>query len=91
VSRLEAGPVAVLNLIADRNHAIDVSILSDNESRPLNAAIHIVYALRESAVAIDGRPFSLSHDEALRIDGTAACEIVGGQVAVAAISLRNVR
>jgi len=31
VSRLETGPVAVLNLIADRRHAIDVAILSGTD------------------------------------------------------------
>jgi environmental stress-induced protein Ves len=89
VSRLEAGPVAVLNLIADRDHTIEVSMLGAKDSRPLNAAINIVYAPQASAVMIDGAPFSLADDEALRVDGAAALEITRGRVALAAISSRS--
>jgi environmental stress-induced protein Ves len=89
VSRLEAGPVAVLNLIADRNHVIDVSILRDGETRPLRAMIHIVYAPRASSVTLDSTSFSLDDDEGLRVEGTAALAITAGQVALAAISWRS--
>ena len=37
VSRLETGPVAVLNLIADRQHAIDVAVLGSGETQRLSA------------------------------------------------------
>ena len=89
MSRLEAGPVAVLNLIADRTHVIDVGTLAEGDTRPLGALINIVYAPRASAVTIDGTPFSLADDEALRVDGTAALAITQGRVAVARISSRN--
>jgi len=42
VSRLEAGPVAVLNLIADRRHHIDVAVLSGTDARAVDAPISIV-------------------------------------------------
>src|SRR6185503_11235823 len=51
VSRLEAGPVTVLNLIADRAHHIDVALMSGG-ARPLGGTTHIVYALEDSAIAI---------------------------------------
>lgn len=86
VSRLEAGPVAVLNLIADRQHAIDVNVLGGGETRPLTAAINIVYALADSAVAIGDRTFSLTSDAALRVDDEAVLEIGTGHVVLAMIS-----
>ena len=55
ISRLEAGPVAVLNLIADRAHAIDVAVLADGETRTLSAPINIVYAPQASTVTITYR------------------------------------
>lgn len=89
-SRLEAGPVAVLNLIADRRrHAIDVAILQGGEARPLDVGITIIYALAGSALAVDGTSFLLSPDEALRIDGAAAFEITRGHVALCRISSRS--
>ena len=89
MSRLEAGPVAVLNLIADRNHAIDVAILAGGETRTLSAPINIVHAPRASAVTIDGTAFSLADDEALRVDGSAALAVVRGRVALATVNSRS--
>lgn len=89
MSRLEAGPVAVLNLIADRDHAIDVAILADGETRTLSALINIVHAPRASAVTIDGAAFSLADDEALRVDGSAALAVVRGRVALATVNSRS--
>jgi len=86
VSRLEAGPVAVLNLMADRDHAIGVSVLGDAKAQRLNAAINIVYALADSVVTIGATTFSLSFDEALRVEGEAAVEVACGHVALATIS-----
>lgn len=85
-SRLEDGPVAVLNLIADRKRTIDVAILSEAEARPLDAAINIAYAIEDSVVALGDEVFSLGADEALRIErtgGTLAAR--SGRVALAAI------
>src|SRR5581483_7559731 len=49
-SDLEAGPVAVLNLIADRAHAIDLAVLDGGAVRKLDRAINIVYALADGTV-----------------------------------------
>ena len=55
VSRLEAGPVKVLNLLADRTrHAIDVAILGGGDACALDHTINIAYALESSAVAVGG-------------------------------------
>ena len=90
VSRLEAGPVAVLNLLADRSaYAIDVAILSGGDARVLDSAISIVYALEDSAVAI-GERYALAADEALRIDGAGrTLQVEAGRVALGQISSRS--
>jgi uncharacterized protein len=89
VSRLEAGPVAVLNLIADRMHDIDVAILGGGDARSLSTEIGIVYALGGSAVAIDGVDYALAEDEALRVDGDGTLTLRNGRVALATINSRS--
>ena len=90
VSRLEAGPVAVLNLIADRAHTIDVAILSGGAARDLDAATTIVYALEDGAVAVGPEECPLVADHALRIDGAGeTLKVREGRVALATISSRS--
>ena len=89
VSRLEAGPVTVLNLIADRRHHIDVAILSGTDARAVDAPISIVYAVADSAVAVGEEMFSLGGDEALRLDGTAMLALRAGRAALATINSRS--
>ncbi len=90
VSRLEAGPVAVLNLLADRTkYEIDVSILGRGDGRLLDATIDVVYALEDSAVTIDAS-CALASDEALLIDGAGrTLTVQSGRVALAKISSRS--
>jgi uncharacterized protein len=89
VSRLEQGPVAVLNLIADRQHDIDVAIFGGGDASPLSANISIVYALEDSLVALGGE-YSLGADEALRLDGAGGMlALRSGRVALATINSRN--
>ena len=90
VSRLEAGPVAVLNLLADRTkYEIGVLILSSGDERQLDAAINVVYAIEDSAVTID-ESRALASDEALRIDGAGrTLTVQSGRVALAKISSRS--
>jgi len=90
VSRLEAGPVAVLNLLADRaTHAIDVSILAGGATCALDATINVVYALEDSVVTIDDS-LPLASDEALRIDGAGrTLAVQSGRAALAKISSRS--
>jgi environmental stress-induced protein Ves len=92
VSRLEAGPVRVLNLLADRTrYAIDVVILNGGDAHVLDHAIHIAYALENSAVAVDGASLALADDEALRVEGAPGrLAAERGRVALAMISSRSV-
>jgi environmental stress-induced protein Ves len=89
MSRLEAGPVTVFNLMSDRRHAIDVTVLSANDKRKLDAAVNIVYAIEDSEVAIGGQSHALAADQALRIEGAATLTMQGGRVALASISSRS--
>ena len=91
VSRLEAGPVRALNLLADRmRHAIDVAILRGGDTRALDHTINIAYALEPSAVALDGATLPLVDDEALRVERTGSrLEVERGRIALAMISSRS--
>ena len=91
VSRLEAGPVVVLNLLADRaKYEIDVAILTRSTIRPLTADISLIYALEDSTVTV-GESYSLSADEGLRIDtGGRELNVDSGRVALATINSRSV-
>lgn len=88
-SRLEAGPVAVFNLMSDRQHAIDVTIMSGQGTRKLGAAINIVYAIEDSKVVLGGQAFVLKADEALRSDEAGQLAVRSGRVALASISSRS--
>jgi environmental stress-induced protein Ves len=88
-SRLEAGPVAVLNLMSDRRHAIDVVMLSGQDTRALDAAINIVYAIEDSEVVIGDRALTLMTDEALRSDQSGELTMRRGRVALSTISSRS--
>lgn len=89
-SRLEAGPVHVLNLIADRRrHTIDVAILHGAEGDALDGAINVVYALRSSTITIGTATAELAIDEALRVGGDRPLAVESGLVAVAKINSRN--
>jgi environmental stress-induced protein Ves len=91
VSRLEAGPVRVLNLLADRTrYAIDVVILSGGDAHALDHTINIAYALENSTVAVDGATLMLEDDEGLRIEGMPSrLAIERGRIALALISSRS--
>jgi len=85
-SQLEAGPVAVLNLLADRTrYTIDVAILSGGDTRTADAAINLVYAFENSAVAVGGKAFTLGADEALRVDGAAEVAVKSGRIALGSV------
>lgn len=71
VSKLEAGPVEVLNLIGDRSRvSIALSCLSDGATNACPAGIHILYAATGScALAINGNACEIAAGHAMRIDG----------------------
>jgi environmental stress-induced protein Ves len=89
-SRPEAGPVKVLNLLADRRrYAIDVIILRAGDRKTLESAVNIAYALQDCAVALGAAAAMLHDDEALRVDAGGPLVIERGLVALAQISSRS--
>jgi len=77
VSRLEAGPVEVVNLIGDRTTVrLDMAFLNPGESRLLDAGIHVVYApTGPIALACDGSHRDVPADHGMRIDATDAATV----------------
>lgn len=80
VSRLEAGPVEVVNLIGDRSRVhIDIKVLDEGRTLRLGPGTHIIYnPLSASALELDGARHDLAVDHALRLD-TADTRVVEGR------------
>ncbi len=70
VSRLEAGPVEVVNLLGDRSRvSIDLSCLAAGATNSHPAGIHIIYAAAMPCdLAINGNACDIASGHALRID-----------------------
>ena len=70
VSRLEAGPVEVVNLLGDRSRvSIDLSCLGAGVTKSCPAGVHIIYAATMRCdLAIDGNACEIASGHALRID-----------------------
>jgi uncharacterized protein len=70
VSRLEAGPVEVVNLIGDRSRvSIELSCLPDGATISCPAGTHIIYAAATSCeLSINGNACEIAADHATRID-----------------------
>lgn len=89
VSRLEAGPVEVVNLIADRAYAeMDLERLESGDSKALAPGVHVLYAAAEDcALRFAGEPRTLAGGHALRIDAVEDCLVVcvTGTVVVASV------
>ena len=78
VSRLEVGPVEVINLIGRRDRVqLDLHVLDEGRSRGLGAGLHIAYCPGSRAILrLEGRDHDLPADGGLRIeefDGVVAC------------------
>lgn len=78
VSRLEAGPVEVVNLMGERRRVrLDLVVLDAGETRPLGPGVHIAYCSADRAVLqLGDSEHDLPADHGLRIedmDGIAAC------------------
>jgi environmental stress-induced protein Ves len=69
VSRLESGPVEVVNLIGNRAKVrIDLQVLHAGAAMGRSAGTHIIYAVRgPAALAIDGAAHRLAADHALHL------------------------
>ncbi len=92
VSRLENGPVEVVNLIVDRALcSADLVVPMPGEAVPLAPAIHILYAPGEAVTArCGGEDIAVPGGHALRIDteGEIALTVEGGRALLATIRLR---
>ncbi len=93
VSRLEAGPVEVVNLIADRSYAsIDLRVLAAGTSWRLDPGIHVCYASQEAcSLRCDGRPHDLAAGHALQVESDDGISLEGlaGNTLVASILPRQ--
>lgn len=69
-SRLEAGPVEVLNLLGDRARVgLDLAVLDAGVSRHLGPGLHIAYCPDGSAVVqLEKERHALAADHALRLE-----------------------
>lgn len=78
-SRLEAGPVEVVNLIGARAQVkIDIAILDEDRTLLLQPGTHIAYSPHgEAALAVQGDERRLAADHALRLDITGPTRLSG--------------
>ncbi len=78
-SRLEDGPVEVVNLIADRSRTrIAITVITQGAAMPLEPGIHLVYAAAGPlAVALGEQALAVASDHALRVDAGRAATLHG--------------
>jgi environmental stress-induced protein Ves len=89
VSRLEAGPVEVINLMGERSKVrLALAVLEAGRSQHLGAGIHVAYCpAGRAALRLAGETHDLEADGGLRIedvDGLASCS--AGLIVVGSIS-----
>ena len=70
VSRLESGPVEVVNLLGDRSRvSVDLAVLEAGRTRDLGPGLHIAYCPGGRArLRIDNETYDLEADGGLRIE-----------------------
>jgi len=89
VSRLEGGPVEVVNLIGARAKVrIDLAVLTADSPRAVEAGTHLAYAAQgAAALDVDGTPHRLAADHALRIEasGPTVVKAIGGVLLLGSI------
>lgn len=90
VSRLENGPVEVINLIARRDSVtIDLIVLAGSDELSLPLARHIIHApTTETRVEIDGTEHVVPVDHAVSLDGAANIRWIEGIAVIATIARR---
>lgn len=92
VSELTAGPVGVLNLLADRSrYAIDMTFPAADAPHAVAAGHAVVLALDAARLAIGGREIALAADAACAWDAAApvTLTLLQGRAAVARLSIRH--
>ena len=79
VSRLEAGPVEVVNLIGDRAKVrIDMKILDAGRTLRLGPGTHVIYNPHgNSSLEVDGGRHILMDDHALHLEAAGATVLAG--------------
>ena len=79
VSRLESGPVEVVNLIGARAKVrIALEVLTADSALTVEAGTHLAYAAQgAAALDVDGTPHRLAADHALRIEASGPTMIKG--------------
>ena len=89
VSRLEAGPVEVVNLIGDRSAVrLDLKVLMVGQQIGLSPGIHFAYCPGGATdLACQGKNYALGADHALRIEpaGRTILACTSGRVVVASV------
>ncbi len=89
-SRLEAGPVEVVNLIGARAAVhVDIAVLRAGQSLALRPGTHIAYCASGPArLEAEGKQYALAADHGLRIEapGSTMLAVPGGRVIVASIT-----
>ena len=89
VSRLEAGPVEVINLMGERRRVrLDLAVLEAGQQQRLGPGIHIAYCpAGQAALRLADETHDLQADGGLRIediDGVATCS--AGRIVLGSIS-----
>lgn len=79
VSRLEAGPVEVVNLIGRRARVkIDIAVLDEGRTFHLEPGTHFAYTPHgDATVAVQGSERKLAADQALRLDVPVPTRLTG--------------
>jgi len=89
VSRLEAGPVEVVNLIGARAKVrIALEVLTAESALTVEAGTHLAYAADgAAALDVDGTPHRLAADHALRIEasGPTIVKGIGGVILLGSV------
>jgi environmental stress-induced protein Ves len=88
VSRLEGGPVEVVNLIARRDRTkIGLTVLRPGESHPATPGIRVIYACAGAAqVRISAAPQRLEDDHAIMLDVPVEIRCDAGVVVIASVA-----
>jgi len=89
VSKLEAGPVEVVNLIGARAKvSLDLVVLTNGQTRALQPGIHIAYCADGAAeLDVAGKSLAVAADHGLRIDppGSTMLACKSGRVILASV------
>ena len=88
VSRLESGPVEVVNLLGERSRVgIDLAVLEAGRTRDLIPGLHIAYCPGGRAqLRIDDQTYDLEPDGGLRIEKASAVACLTGLIVLGSVT-----